>query len=638
MQIGTAVGKARHVGTRAIIQKALDELQFRLLVIWPYGYWRARHLMHPNRQSRATIAPKATRWTSLGVLPVVATLTVLILFLPRILLFAKLSTSLVAWRWQFDYDEGINLYATMQLAKGADIYRHNGAEGFISAPYPPLFYLLNVPFVWLGGPSFGAGRAISLLSTLFIASLLVYIVRNISGSWWFGLLSGTLWLSLSPVIVWSAFYKQDMLALALGLAGLAWAVRYPGGRKVYVAAVLFALAFYTKQSALSAAAATTLWLLLRDRYAALRFGLALILLILGPFLLANLLSNGGLWEHLVVNQALPWSVERFWWTLGRAWSEYWPLITWGGMALCWASTAFMGNQEKAHSVKKASCLADPRLLVALYTLAGVASTLVQIGSDEANFNHLLDGLLTLCLVSGLYAAWLWSKAVLEGAKGRHLWRAGLAFTGLLLLAQLISFRDPQTWFYRAWPNQESEAQMRKLSALVASTPGDIYSEDLYLLLSNGHRVLYDDPSTLVPLANSRRWDESRLNKLISDHHFSLVVFWHGSRRWTHRGLQAFSLNYVLRFHGSMDVYVPAPVQTSSLSGLPRWWRPPMCRTINPAPSRTCAPNSTPSATVRNAESDSCFVIPVRSPQRSSDMRSLGVGAACKAGSSMAQQP
>src|SRR5439155_11222501 len=40
-----------------------------------------------------------------------------------------------------------------------------------------------------------------------------------------GVLAALLWFSLGPVYVWSTFYKQDMLSLALGLAGGAMAAR-----------------------------------------------------------------------------------------------------------------------------------------------------------------------------------------------------------------------------------------------------------------------------------------------------------------------------------------------------------------------------------------------------------------------------
>jgi 4-amino-4-deoxy-L-arabinose transferase-like glycosyltransferase len=140
------------------------------------------------------------------------------LLLPRLLLWVQISTAFVAWPWQFDLAEGVNLDATLKLAQGSNIYRHNGPDSFLSAPYTPLFYIFNAPFTWVTGPSFGVGRALSLVSTLAIAVLLFYVVWMVTSVRSAGVLAGALWLSISPVIVWSALYLQHIPALALGLS------------------------------------------------------------------------------------------------------------------------------------------------------------------------------------------------------------------------------------------------------------------------------------------------------------------------------------------------------------------------------------------------------------------------------------
>ncbi len=273
----------------------------------------------------------------------------LLLLLPRVVLFMQLGSALIGWRWQFDYDEGINLNATVQVAHGHNIYTHNGSGGFLSAPYPPFFYLLNALSTRFTGPSFGIGRGISFLATLVIAALLVYLVIAFARSyppeqdagtlrhrtinwlakpgvtgWGAGLMAGALWLSLSPVIVWAAFYKQDMLAIALGLAGLVVALRRPTPRAIFISALLFALAFYTKQSAVSAAAATLVWLFMKDWRLGLRLLFWLLLFVPMPLLMADSFMQGGIWEHIVGNQALSWSGANLHLVVSRVWGEYWP--------------------------------------------------------------------------------------------------------------------------------------------------------------------------------------------------------------------------------------------------------------------------------------------------------------------------
>ena len=77
-----------------------------------------------------------------------------------------------------DYDEGVNLHAAWLLAHGDNIYLPNPPDRFISAPYPPLMYLLTVPTLWLGGLQLLGPRLIVLAGTLAIGGLLVYLVRR----------------------------------------------------------------------------------------------------------------------------------------------------------------------------------------------------------------------------------------------------------------------------------------------------------------------------------------------------------------------------------------------------------------------------------------------------------------------------
>jgi hypothetical protein len=540
----------------------------------------------------------------------------LLLLLPRVVLFAQLGSALIGWRWQFDYDEGININATMQVAQGHNIYAHNGPGGFLSASYTPIFFLLNAIPARFTGPSFGIGRGISFLSTLAIAALLLYLVLRFARTyppeqdarplrpskiswlarpgvtvWGAGLLAGMLWLSLSPVIVWAAFYKQDMLALALGLAGLVWTLRHPTPRAIFISALFFALAFYTKQSAVSAATATLVWLFMRDRRLGLRLLFLLLLFVPVPLLVVNAYLQGGIWEHLVGNQALSWSGEQLHWVLSRVWGEYWPLLLCGGLGLVGLQVLLLGKAAEARQGKRREKMRSgapqplPQIaampdaaasLVVLYVLLGVLSSLVQMGGEGANFNHALDGLLPVCLLVGFTIA---RASAADGrrepagskqsGKNTRVARGGLFRLGhnpaigaillgsaVLLSTQLSLYKDPRSWFYNKWPNADTDAQMRYLSALVAKTPGDIYSEDLYLLLSNGRRVLYDDPSTLVPLANAGRWDESALVSAINDRRFALILFWDGSTRWTGRGFSAFRRSYKLKAHGTINAYVP----------------------------------------------------------------------------------
>ena len=106
------------------------------------------------------------------------------------------------------------------------------------------------------------GRWLSLSATLLalLTGLLVWLERH---SLLASALGGLLYLTFTPVIIWASFYKQDMLAVALALAGLCWLARWPAGWRVYELPS-FILAVYTKQTALVAPVAAIGYLCWRE--------------------------------------------------------------------------------------------------------------------------------------------------------------------------------------------------------------------------------------------------------------------------------------------------------------------------------------------------------------------------------------
>ncbi|MEA2574353.1 MAG: hypothetical protein QOH93_1651, partial [Chloroflexia bacterium] len=64
---------------------------------------------------------------------------------------AATSAQMWAYPFQFDESEGMIVAETMLLDRGISIYDVPGPDLFISAPYPPLFYLLNLPGQHLAG-------------------------------------------------------------------------------------------------------------------------------------------------------------------------------------------------------------------------------------------------------------------------------------------------------------------------------------------------------------------------------------------------------------------------------------------------------------------------------------------------------
>ena len=101
--------------------------------------------------------------------------------------------------------------------------------------------------------------------------------------------------------------------------------------------------------------------------------------------------------------------------------------------------------------------------------------------------------------------------------------------------------------------------MTGLSDVIARSPGDLYSEDDYLILHSGRPVIYDDPSTFPLLAAAGRWDDSVFVQSLRDRRFSLILLWPGSGRLIGAERQAFLDSYELKYPDSIETYVPKAI-------------------------------------------------------------------------------
>ena len=169
----------------------------------------------------------------------------------------------VTHRYPLDYGEAPLVDQAMRLAAGQNIYRPDiSSPPYTVSNYPPLYALALVPSVWLFGPSFVAGRLISILCALASAAFLALIVYTLAQDRMAAAVTGLIFLAFPYVVAWSPLARVDMLALALSTAGLYVLVRRPSTCWGLIASgLLLVAAAYTRQSyALAAPLAACAWL------------------------------------------------------------------------------------------------------------------------------------------------------------------------------------------------------------------------------------------------------------------------------------------------------------------------------------------------------------------------------------------
>jgi 4-amino-4-deoxy-L-arabinose transferase-like glycosyltransferase len=494
-------------------------------------------------------------------------LLLFILLLPAVVQFFSHSWQVLNWEWQIDYDEGFNLDASWKLANGVNIYGQARPDQFIAAPYPPVYYLLCAAFQKIFGYSLLGGRLISFVSALAIGLFTFLFGRKLSQDFFklgrldatlAGLLGLCVWFSLNVTQVWGTFYKQDMLALALSMAGLWFTWRWlERGKKfwpVLLPAGLLTLGFYTKQNELAALGGAWLYAVLKDWRQGLKFGLSLAVMVAGPFLVIDFLTRHRFYFDFFVAQEVPWVWDDFWRRMTtRIIPDHLLLIL---LALIFTSLALV---SLARAWLKRKWQIPP---IELIWLATGAFTLVTVGSYQSGYNHALDFFPPVVVGAVATFGWLLSRAfrpVQPRSRQPVFGVLALVITGGLAW-QIFNY--PSASFYYSAGNMPSQARHEMLEGLVkqvAQAPGDILSEDIYLQLKTGRPVVYDDLYHMSLQAKAGEWDESRFVSDLRARRFSVILLGNGSRRFTDTGWEALNANYRLVFPDGIALWRPRPV-------------------------------------------------------------------------------
>lgn len=495
---------------------------------------------------------------SISNLIVTAVVALLLAGLAIKVLFAGATTAAMFQHpFQFDESEGMIVAETMLMDRGVPIFDPNGPEMFIAAPYPPVFYLLCWPFQHLLGdePSFKIGRGLSILATLAVGAAIFGIVFALTRSKLGGALGAILFWSLGLVTFWGSLVKPDMLALALGLAGVWWAIARPPSQ-LWWCLVPLLLAFYTKQTGIASAVAVGGWLLFTRPRAAFGFGAAYAAGAAIPSLLLNWWTNGGYFYHQFTLHDLPWFADR---TIGHLTSL---IIDYGAFLLPGAAAiAIFGVQWIMSKLRKTEPLLanSGGVLLGGYLLMSLAVA-SGTGTLGGNHNHLLDLTAACCLGVGAGAGFVLTKLSLPGY-----WRVATAALGVVALCWVPSLFGVPVWLQLEFNQLKPERTegMMNIFQYVTNNSGEAYSDNVGLMLATRKKLWSTDPYTQTHATANGRWDESLLVAAIQAKRFSQIILrveidepQAGAGDVSPGILQAVKDNYKLDERNVLNIYVP----------------------------------------------------------------------------------
>jgi hypothetical protein len=463
--------------------------------------------------------------------------------------------------------EGLILYESLLVKHGGDIYGPITPQRFISGPYPPVYYWLAADLLPDRLPDFSdsagvtsifrPGRSISLLAALLAAALLPLLVifdggynahgRNTTlGAALAGFVGGVLLLTLPQVIVWATRFRGDMLMVAFTAAGLTCIAvgapnrlrnPYPGMQAsgdsedniphsalrtphskwpwLVLAAIFFALAFFTKQTALAGPLAAAAYLLLRGWRKGLLWCAAMALLVAVPFALLDLATNHWFYLKMVDYHSLPLRQLTLVRLLQFAfWEDQWPIVL---LAAAYALFRLLQAFTSANS----RSVARVPVLIPLFALATFA-TLPSGSVIGADHNHLLLPGLAVCACVGAALA----SALFSNGPGLPVAAVGATAAVILLVVYALFTAEPSSWYNPdlVIPTTAQQEQLRKIVFNVHQNPGELFfADDPGMLALAGKQTPFDDPFTMTALAPVGRWGESAFRDMLRQGKFSLLI-------------------------------------------------------------------------------------------------------------------
>jgi hypothetical protein len=417
---------------------------------------------------------------------------------------------------QLDEGEPLIYALAGRILRGESLYRSVSEQPFVQVHYTPVYYYA-VAALRLVSSGFAPGRLLSVLSGAAVCAAIAYLVARNSGSWYLGGLAPLMFLGLgfpggpAPFL---GLERVDMLAVALSTLAIAVLARGTAPTDVRTAGVLAGLALLTKQSQFAAAAAGGVWLLTRDRRAALSFGVTAAATVLVPSALLELGSSGSYWDNIGPANPSPTSFEF----ATNLFKEL--VVTQGVPVLLTLGYILAGRNWRAPGVR----------LVTLYWFAS-AIPVIGIVKAGSNRNYWIEFAAATSVVVALSLS-----TFLSNHHGRV--RTMLSWVPILLLAAQLAFLAPArlttersfdpvplSWSLYMDPFERLSRQasgFNNLVRAVAHEDGVILAESADVVALGGHPVAFE-PFAFSMLEEEGRWDSAPLVDDICSGRISLLV-------------------------------------------------------------------------------------------------------------------
>lgn len=473
-----------------------------------------------------------------------ALLILLVQYAVALALYFQNAGAALSFPYPLEYQEGPVLDRVFHLINNQPIYRTDLTSPPFSVSYaPPLFWLVQAPLAASLGPAYWYGRVLSILCAFLTAVLISLALFTLTRDRLAALLSGLTFMAFPYVLHWTALDQADALALALSWGGLLTVLHRPDSRRaLLLAAVLFTLAIYTRQTYFVAAPLGALGWLLQQRKT--RAALLLTGMVAGfslaAFLILNALTRGGFsYTMFAITPGL-----FSWKTVTAAYMRFFPGVNY----LLFGALMFLIVERTGNYTHSWP------LLLPYFTGALISSLFSGwAGSTQTSFFELAAA---LSLAAG--AMYNWVKPIV--------W---VKILFILLLAMQVG--ELANWSRaEAIPLVADKVAVRAdLDALyqkVQAADGPVLADEYAGMLPMLRRPLPFQPVEFGWLTTQGRWQPQPIVELIQKKAYPLILLYIPtdnaalmSERWSIDIRNAVYANYrVLDNLASVYIYVPKP--------------------------------------------------------------------------------
>jgi hypothetical protein len=395
------------------------------------------------------------------------------------------------------------------LARGTFYRPLVDGDGYGGTRFFPLAFGAHAALIRAGADLLPGGYAVAALAGLLLVLGAYLLLRRLGVSRPLALGFTALALAGFGVQYGLSSVRGDVLPVALSALALSALAPGPNPRRLAVAAVLLALAFSAKPTALTAAAAAVAWLLLRrEPRAAGALAAGVAVLAAGVVLVTDALSEGRFLALLRACATGGADLEHALRAPVRL-ASYLAIGDASGLVLLLAAAASLALALPALArALRAGDATSPLLLPALWLAAGVAGVVTVFASPGTGTNHLVEVEVAAAVALG--------AAV--GARGRAAELARIsapaaAVAGIVLVLS-------------TWNADGHGSRLGEVRAVVrALPPGDVLSEDPLVPLVAGERPVLLD-AWMLRLAAARAPDlaEALGAKVARGHYAAVVLF------------------------------------------------------------------------------------------------------------------